>query len=401
MAMPSRSVVTRRELLRLSAASAVAAGAAALSGCTSSSGPKPTRSSSFMTGSVLRLDRFGAVGDGLTDDTAAIQRAFDALRPGQTLSVPKGRVYRHTSTIHLATPDVRLEGPGRLLATTEQASALQLSADRITLADLTVSMGPTTQRWSAAEQHKVYIGTHEGITLQNVIVDGSAAAGVYVYGATDFRFDHVTVRDTRADGIHMTNGSRKGTVARPRVARSGDDGVAVVSYLQDPVPCSDITIVSPQVRTTTGGRGVSVVGGHDVTYRDIDVERSSAAGVYLACEGGDFVTHPTSRVSVIGGRVVGANTDTAIDHGAVLVYSGRPGGSVSDVTVSNLTVSGTRTSCTRQVGVLADNPDDAIGGVTFRDLKLAEAPTPYQGDAPTSAFTLHHVTADGVPVTAQ
>lgn len=396
----SGTMVTRRELLRLSAAGALAAGVATLASCTtspSSPRPKPTASGA---GSALRLDRFGAVGDGRTDDTAAIQRAFDALRPGQTLSVPKGRVYRHTSTLHLATPDVRIEGPGRLLATTEQASALQLSADRITLADLTVSMGPTTQRWSAAEQHKIYIGTHDGITLQNVLVDGSAAAGVYAYGATGFRFHHVTVRDTRADGIHLTNGSRKGTVTRPRVARSGDDGVAVVSYLQDPVPCSDITITSPQVRTTTGGRGVSVVGGHDISYRDIDVERSSAAGVYLACEGGDFVTHPTTRVSVSGGRVVGANTDTAIDHGAVLVYSGRAGGSVSDVTVSNLTVSGTRTSCSRQVGVLADNPQELVNGVTFRNLRLAADPKPYEGDAPTSGFVLDHVTAAGVAVTA-
>ena len=340
------------------------------------------------------------MGDGKADDTRAIQRALDALHPGQTLTFPKGGVFRHSSTLRVATPRVVLQGPGRLLATAEQQSAVQLEAAHVTLSDLTVSMGPTTQRWSAAEQHKIYIGSHEGISLRNVVVDGSAAAGVYVYGATGFRFDRVTVRDTRADGIHMTAGSRRGIVDHPRISRSGDDGVAVVSYLQDGTQCSDIDIVSPQVRTTTGGRGVSVVGGHDVRYRDIDVESSSAAAVYIACESGDFVTHPTARVSVSGGRISRANTDQAIDHGAVLVYSGRAGGSVSDVTISDLAVSDTRSTCSRQIGVVSNAADDVVSDVVFRDLTLAATPEPYQGDAPVTDFRLDHVRAGGTTVKA-
>ena len=137
-----------------------------------------------------------------------------------------------------------------------------------------------------------------------------------------------------------------------------------------------------------------------VHYTDIDIDGSSAASVYLACESGDFTTDSTSRASVRGGRITGANTDASIDHGAVLVYCGRPGGSVSDVLVADLDISGTRPTASRQIGVIADGPTDAVSHVVFDKLRLAASPTPYQGNGPLSGFSLDDVTADGTPVAA-
>eukprot|EP01045_Picozoa_sp_COSAG04_P005611 COSAG04_NODE_263_length_18621_cov_10.926790_8_plen_246_part_00 len=49
---------------------------------------------------LLNVKSFGAVGDGKTDDTAAVQRALDAMTSGDTLVFPKG-VYSVASTLYV------------------------------------------------------------------------------------------------------------------------------------------------------------------------------------------------------------------------------------------------------------------------------------------------------------
>jgi hypothetical protein len=341
--------------------------------------------------------KFGARGDGRTDDTRAIVAALAALQPAGTLVFPPG-TYRHSQVLTVAVRDVTLEGPGRLYATAEQTSALRVDAPGVTIRNMTVAMGPTTRRWSSEDQHKIFLAPHAGITVSDVHVEGSAAAGLFCYGAERFHFSRVRVSDTRADGIHMTNGAHDGVVDAPLIMRSGDDGVAVVSYVQDPAPCHDIAIVSPRVRTTTGGRGVSVVGGQDIAYSDVHVDRSHAASVYIACESAEFVTRDTMRVTVKSGSVTNANTSPSVDQGAVLVFNGRAGGAVEQVAISGLTVSGTRPTASRQIGVVIDGPDNVISDVVFRDLRLAAEPMPYEGNAPTSDFALADVRAAGALV---
>ncbi len=406
--------ISRRQMLgRLGAigsgglAASLAAACTASTGVRTSAAPVPTSSRAVprspapvrtgVPANALNVRHFGARGDGRTDDTSAISAALAALRSGQILVFPAG-TYRHSAVLSVATEGVTLEGPGRLYATAEQTSALRIDAPGVTVRRMVVAMGSTTRRWSDEDQHKIFVAPHEGISVSDVRIEGSAAAGLFCYGARDFRFTRVSVSDTRADGIHMTNGSQRGTVESPHISRSGDDGVAVVSYATDPRPCRHIDVFSPQVRTTTGGRGVSVVGGEDISYHDIDIDRSAAAAVYVACEGTRFVTRSVARVLVQAGVVTNANTNSADDQGAVLVYNGRAGASVADVTISDLTVTGTRASASRQIGAVADGPTDVLSNVVFRDLRLADEPMPYQGDAPRSSFTLVDVRAAGTVV---
>ncbi len=349
--------------------------------------------------SVRDVTSFGAVGDGSTDDTAAIQRAIDSMDAGSAVRFPAGMTFCHDDVLVVRTAGTQLLGPGTLRATREHRSALQIRAADVTVDGLVLSIEKTSQRWSTPAQHKLMLAAYDGIVVKNVRVEGSAAAGVFCLGTSNFVLQGLQVSDTRADGIHMTDGCHDGLVEAPVVTRSGDDAVAVVSYLDDAKRCEKITILSPRVRTTTGGRGLSVVGGHNVIYRDIDVADSFAAAVYVACEGGPSVTYPSEGVRVIGGTITGANTDSAIDHGAVLVYSGRSGGAVRDVIVSGLTISDTRATASRQVGAVADN-HDALSEITFEQLRLDRHPQAYQGNAPLSALSVIGVVAGGDPVQA-
>lgn len=341
---------------------------------------------------------FGARGDGHTDDTAAIRRAIAALHPGMTLQFGSGKTFCHGEVLRVETAGVHLTGPGTLKATDEARSSVQIQAAEVLVTNLRLITPHTTRRWSTPDQHKLFLGAHEGITVRHVSIVGSAAAGLFCLGTSSFALYDVNVSDTRADGIHMTGGSHDGVVEAPSIMRSGDDGVAVVSYVDNDQPCRRITVTGPKVRTTTGGRGVSVVGGEWITYTDIDVDASSAAGVYVACEGTATHSYPSKHIMVRGGTVTRANTDPDIDHGAVLIYSGRRGGSVADVTISGLAIRETRPGASRQIGVVADD-GDPVSNIRFTDVTMAtDTPPPYEGNAPLSAVVVTNVTAGGSPL---
>lgn len=301
---------------------------------------------------VRTPEQHGAVGDGQQDDTRALQAALAALRPGDTLVLGRGRTYLHRDVLELTTPRTTLTGPGALLASTEERSALLVRADGVEVSGVSLRITGTSRRWTGLTQHRLVVQGSDDVRVHDVRVEGSAGAGVYVEGSSRFRLERLVVSDTRADGIHLTGGSTDGVVDAPVVQRSGDDGVAVVSYDADPGPSARITVLSPRVDGTTWGRGISVVGGEDILYRDVHVQDSSAAGVYIATEGAPFDTRPTSRVRVLGAQVLRANRTSSVDHGAVLVVAGGRDRDVSDVVVERVRIVDTREQASRQVGVL-------------------------------------------------
>jgi polygalacturonase len=334
----------------------------------------------------LRPEQFGAVGDGRVDDTTALQNALDSLAAGQTLKITEGRTFRHTAVLRIRHEDVRIEGPGTLLATNEASSAVIIQADRVTLdGHLVLKMGPTTKRWSGHNQMKLRISGHTGVVVHDITVDGSAAAGIYVEKADHFTISDVTVKDTRADGIHMTNGAHDGQVIRPHVIGTGDDGVAVVSYTRDQVLVHGITVDSPLVENGKGGRGVTVVGGDDITFKNVRVTRSSAAAVYVATEGDPYFTYAPRRIRVLGGTLSASNTKAEADHGAVLVYSGRSGYTVDDIVIDGLTIVDTRADAPWQVGAIGPG---GFSNIKLTNLAISHGPSRiFRSDAGRSATT--------------
>jgi len=366
----------RRDLLRTFLVSA----AAGLAACTAGGARNP---------------RVTGPGADEADDTAALQRMLDQLSPGDTLVLPNA-TYRHRDVLVVRVPGTRIVGPGAtLLATREDRSAFRIDADDVAVEGLVLAVESTTRRWDALAQHKVLLSGHRDIALRDVTVTGSAASGIFVDGAEDFLLERTTVTDTRADGIHLTAGAHDGRVVDAVTRGTGDDGIAVVSYEGTP-PCRRIEITSPEVRANTHGRGLSVVGGEDISFRDVLVEDSAAAAVYVAVEGAPFDTLTTRAVTVQGGRLVRSNTDPSIDHGAVLIFSARRGHAVERVLIEGLTIMGTRDGASRQVGLLTAGGD--IEDVTLDGLTITGGPpVAFSSEVAPSSFRILGWQVDGKP----
>lgn len=346
-----------------------------------------------------------AVGDPDPDATATLQGMFDALKPGATLKLDR-QTYEHGGVLVISVPNVHIDGNGAtLLATNDPTSALQIRADGVSVSNLNLGAPIGGQRYSANEQDGIYIRGN-GVTLNDVTVNGAAAAGVFLDDASNFTLNRVTVRDSRADGIHMTNGSGNGQVNNPLIERSGDDGVAVVSYSPEfngvtSAPCHNIVVNSPVVNGTTWGQGVSALGGQNITYRNVNISATTGAGVYVGTVGAPFFSQSTSNVQVVGGTVNGANVNPDVVMGAVAVYGEHAGYTTSDVTISNLTINNTPDSAQRNIAVWIKD-GGVVDRIALRNIAVnqqSQLPVVFS-NAPRQSYTTSGLTLNGAPADA-
>jgi polygalacturonase len=340
----------------------------------------------------------GAVGDGVTDDTRALQAALDAMVPGTTLLLPAGKVFAHSDVLRVRVADTSVAGGGTLLATNEARSGVWLEADRVLLQDVVVRTAATTRRWDAYEQMGVRVAARDGVTVRRVGVYGAAAAGIYVGGASNFLIDDVVVEGSRSDGIHMTEGSRDGLVRNARVSGAGDDGIAVVSYSMDGKVCARITVQDSSVRNGTWGRGFSVVGGEDVRYSRITADASNAAALYFSTEGAPYYTFSTRRVTVDGARLQNSNTNAAVDHGAIMMWNGHAGKEISDVVLNDISITDTRATAHRNVGIITEG--GLLTRIELNRFTITGKPQPYVSNAATGAVTRRSWTYNGTTIIA-
>lgn len=140
-------------------------------------------SANYVTAVDVRA--FGAVGDGTTDDTAAIAAAIDA---GTTIIFPQGYTFRMASTITLPAKDVIMIGFGANITVGAATGAFK----QTTHGKLTKIRGV---RFTGVGPGYVFLGTPSGTEF-------------YEYEITSCRFE----QDTTIFGISLTGG-REGLIA--------------------------------------------------------------------------------------------------------------------------------------------------------------------------------------------
>ena len=364
---------------------------------------------------IVALASGGQIAKGapFDDSTAALQAKLDQLNPGDTLTLDPG-TYQHSGIIYMRVPGVRINGNGATLrASNDLTSSVWITADNVSLINLNLTAPLGGPRYYDTDQHKLVVAGN-GVTLSDIMITGSASVGVFVGHVSNFRLDRVTVRDTRADGIQISAGANNGEVNNPTTERTGDDGIAVVSYTEKSLgyhiePCRNIVINSPVVNGTTQARGLAVIGGENISIRNINVSQTSAAGVFIASVGKPYYTQSTNGVQVDGGSVTGANvTPSAVmgepersylAHAAVAVYSENEGENVTNVSVSNLTIADTPPSAQSNIAV-GVNRGGTLGNVALRNIQIrqqTDLPAIYS-NAPHDTYTVSDSTMNGAPI---
>jgi parallel beta-helix repeat protein len=315
-----------------------------------------------------RVTDFGASPNNSVDDTDAIQRALNSLAPGDWLVFPPGR-YVHSKSLHMKVPNTVMWGEGATLhATNPSDQAIWIEADGASIYHFTLTAVTTTRKTTPWESRiAVFGGTNPPRLLHNNVIRGNrvvqsgdpgtplansaGSAGIFIYHATDFLVAENTVARSLADGIHITSGSSYGRVLNNTVKETGDDMVAVVSYIGAPSTLASaiaanlaarmardlnhhITISGNTVSGQYWGRGISVVGGENVTIEHNTIDRTThAAAVYLARET-SYLTFGVRNILVRNNTITDVETTapgytagvvspsaTKTGHGAIEIYS--------------------------------------------------------------------------------
>ena len=319
------------------------------------------------SGKPRSVTEFGAVPDDGRDATAAIQRALDAMKPGEWLVFPPGR-YVHSTRLRVQVPGVKLWGRGAHLHATNPADmAVMLMADGASIYGFTLT-AITDKRGNKPHEARIAIHprTSDAPMLRGNEVRGNrivadaandpraansaTTTGVFVYRAREFLVAENYVERSLADGIHITAGSAFGRVVRNTVRETGDDMIAMVSYLgrreesaaqiaadlaarADRV-VHDIVVEGNDLAGQYWGRGISLVGARGITVRGNRIsDTTTAAAIYVAREASyrtagvrDAVIEDNEirRVQTTAPHYVAAGVSHGLrktGHAAILVYA--------------------------------------------------------------------------------
>ena len=170
---------------------------------------------------VVSVKDFGAKGDGVTDDTAAIQAAIDSVKGveptgGGVVELPKG-IYRTSTSLNLYS-NICLKGDGLSRTYIKPLDTATFTANEGIIQSKDFSTVQGTNIWDYYSPYPD--GLSMGVGLRDLCVDGNRgnvanANGICIYGGK-WNLDNVASTNTSGHGIWTEAGV-------PNSSTSGDD----------------------------------------------------------------------------------------------------------------------------------------------------------------------------------
>ncbi len=309
-----------------------------------------------ITTPTVSVEDFGAKGDGVTDDTDAINKAIDSLKNGGTVQFAKGKTYVKRKNIIVKRTGVQLWGYGATLyvVTTDPELragkgvaqlSVQLLAPHTGIYGFTITSNVRRRLIGHPNEIAIYIGSDHQEIADNRIE--YTVGGIMAEGASNFLVARNVVYRTYADGIHVTQKSRSGKILCNVVRETGDDMIAIVNYGVGEPTIGNFLIEGNDVADQFWGRGITVVGGKDVTIRGNKISGTSVgAGILINTET-YWHTADVHNVLVEGNHISHVQTikapynpttkDTRTGQGGIDI-NGQGTQRVADVLVRNNTI---------------------------------------------------------------
>jgi hypothetical protein len=256
------------------------------------------------------------------DAQSCLQSFFSSGTAADTYILPAG-TFNHSGVLNVR-GHVQGAGAGQtvLVGTDPANRAIHVQGSGALVEQLSLTSA-TSSRLSTPQSSAMWLDTDvSNFELRNIEIYGKGgSAGVIMLGPSQGKVHNLYVHNTNADCIHHTSGAHDIEVYDNHIEHCGDDSIAVVGYSTNAMPYN-INIHDNTTMLQDGGRGISCVGGHDVTIVRNNVSQmlDGLAGIYMAAEPayGSVACH---NVDVEGNTVKQAG-GTNTGHSAILAWNG-------------------------------------------------------------------------------
>jgi hypothetical protein len=228
-----------------------------------------------------RAPQYGALGNGTTNDTTAIQNALnDAGAAGVgTVVIPPG-TYKLTTALTIPS-GVTIQGLGGYLRQHTETENVLTFASVSNAAAVNIDVGyntVTTRNTTVA----IMVTSSTDVILDTPRVRNGPGMGVYVANSQRIRVLDPRIENTLADGCHVTNGSSAGHCSKDvRVLggyayNTGDDCFATVAYTAGGQATNEDIHFAGCQAIAGAARGFTCAGGTRVSFADVHVRNMTA-----------------------------------------------------------------------------------------------------------------------------
>jgi hypothetical protein len=295
---------------------------------------------------TISVKDFGAVGDGVADDTAAVQLAANAAS-GKCLYFPPGS-YKLVNGIDVTGDNTDIRGDSATIVypqtTATYNHCIRLFGNSCKISGLRIKSPTGLVRDDTGFGISVgSVGTHtDNVIIENCIIDGIASAGIWFSNVSNVKVSKNIIINCLADGVHFADGCFDISATDNVLRENGDDNIAIVNDTVGSPYVGRFTISNNNIEggTANSGHGIALIGAVDGVVSGNVITSTVAAGVGTYAWGD---TYKTGQLLISGNKITNCGVGGTTFGGCGISLQQSNNVSIIGNHITNLAYSSTKT----------------------------------------------------------
>jgi len=301
---------------------------------------------SDVSGQTTPAGSWSATGGGVFDLVTKIETDPGSGSPttifSQTLAASEGIWQGYNLRQHVPASALSAGPSGRIRVTIKTGTGLSAAnLDSLWIGEKAAPPGPTNISYVQVSgvspgvrddySSDIYIGNPaNNWTIDHVTLTAGNGTGIKNEGGTNGTITNNAVSNTSADCIYNSFHASGINIQNNTTTNCGDDTISVVSYMTDGSQSNNVLIKNNTSLGTNLARGITVVGGKNVTIDGNHISNTKFAGIYLSAEpsyntlGDDNILVQNNTFTNVGSASNG--------HGAFFINASQNPGPTTNVT---------------------------------------------------------------------
>lgn len=218
-----------------------------------------------------QLEQIAYLTEAIDDTIITKQGITIMLKPNKVIKIPTLLIQNINN--------LTIDGNNSKIIITEKNKSLYFSnCQNLKIHRLKISQ---TEGDRVASSSGLYLSGINTFLIEDVEINRTNASGIIIYRSKNGTIRNNIIKNTLADGIHITDNSENINIYNNTLYNTGDDSIATVSYQKDSGQCKNIFINSNKIEKSNS-RGIANIGSKNVMIVNNIIEETSSSGIIVA-----------------------------------------------------------------------------------------------------------------------